>query len=331
MRLQTVESNAARALALPPFETPAWRRDFARGIRAALSASGARPPAYLRAALALLRADLAGTDLYEVSAPGESGNAKLAKNRAYTLAFTGASGADSGAFNPCPALGACADFCVLGATCGRARIAPEVIIGARARRLRAMRAHPVAAGARLAIDAARARRNADADGIARVVARLNVATDIGFESIPDIDALYARFSIDAYAYTKRPGAVRAARRNGGYTGRTRIVASWHEGIGEDFAAEYLSAGGTVAVVVAGLGVGAAARARLDTLRAMRVGGRMFPAVNGDETDDRTGDAPGSVIALAGKGPLASRRAEELDRADPAGFALRATDARLVWH
>jgi hypothetical protein len=318
--LPQIHPAARAALALPPFETPEWRADFGRGIRLALGAAGARP-GYLALAIDRMRDALEGTDLYEVSAPGASGNTKLAKNAAVTLAFTGASGADSGTFNPCPALGACASFCVLGATCGRARMAPDAIIGARRRRLIAMRAHPVAAGAMLASRAAAARRLANALGI-RCIARMNVGTDIGFESIPELTDMLGRFAIDAYAYTKRPAAVRSAMRGAGYAGATRIVYSYSERASDSLASQYLRAGGNVAVVVGGLGRTDPA----ESFDTFEIAGERFPIVSGDATDDRTTDAPGSVVALRGKGPLASSAG--LDSADPYGFAIRPDDPRL---
>ena len=311
---------ASAALALPPFETLEWREGFARGIRAAMSATGTAR--YLRGAIARLREDLGSTELFEVSAPHASGNTKLAKNASVTLAFTGASGADSGAYNPCPAIGACGGFCVLGPTCGRARMNPESIIGARARRLRAMREHPVAAGAELVRAAARAARIARALN-ARIVARLNVATDIGFETFPEIASLFTRFGIEAYAYTKRPSAVRLAMKNGGYANGTRVVYSWSERASEELASAYLANGGTVAAVVGGIG----RDAPTDHVAGVRFGETWWPVVNGDATDDRTTDPAGCVVLLKGKGPLANART--LDEADPYGFALRLTDARIA--
>ena len=308
------------ALALPAFDSPEWRADFARGIRAALAADGTRA-GYLRAALARMREALAPSELFEVARPHASANTKLAKNAAVTLSFTGASGADSGRWNPCPALGACGSFCVLGRTCGKASFDGDRIIGSRTRRLRALREFPVAAGVEFVRAAARARRVADAAG-ARIVARLNVGTDIGFESIPSVDETFGRFGIEAYAYTKRPSAVRLAMKGGGYVGRTRIVYSWSERAPEELASDYLRAGGTVAVVVGGIGRDAAT----DHAREVCFGGEWFPTINGDETDDRTTDAPGHAILLRGKGPLQTRA--NLATVDPAGFALRPDSPRI---
>jgi hypothetical protein len=336
MRLATIDpvtaalEPARRARALRAFETQEWRADFARGVRLACSIEGTRVPRYLRDALRRMRATLGPSELFEVSAPGDSGNAKLAKNASVTLAFTGASAGDSNRYNPCPNVGVCGSFCVLGSTCGLAAAGlAEHMIGARSRRLIAMREHPVAAGVELARACARARRLADSLGVPRVVARMNVGTDIGFESIDAVDAVLERFGIDAYAYTKRPGAVRAAMKRGGRIGRTRIVASWHERIGEDMVSDYLRAGGTVAVVVAGCGRTGAQRARaIDAIESMQIGGHRFPCVNGDTTDDRTTDPAGVVVLLAGKGPLSDADAERLDQVDPLGFSIRRTDPRL---
>ncbi len=321
LSLPQIHPAARAALGLPAFETPEWRSDFARGIRSALGAAGASP-AYLRSALARMRASLGASEIFEVSAPFASANTKLGKNATVTLAFTGASGADSARYNPCPALGACASACVLGATCGRARMNPAQIIGARARRLIAMREHPVAAGARLVIDAARARRLADAHA-ARIVARLNVATDIGFESMPEVAGCFERFGIDAYAYTKRPAAVRAALANGGTANGTRIVYSLSERASLPLAAGYLRAGGTVALVIGGLG-----RAPVTAhARAVVLEGQAFPVIDGDATDDRTQDPRGVVVGLRGKGMLSNP--SKLNAADPYGFAWRPTDPRIM--
>jgi hypothetical protein len=312
-------SPATAARALPPFETPEWRTNFARGIRAALRAEGRA--AYLSAAIAAMRDALGPSEMFEVSAPEQSGNAKLKKNQAVTLAFTGASGADSGRFNPCPAIGDCGKICVIGRTCGLAAAGlADHMIGARSRRLIAMREHPVAAGVELVRAAARAARLADSLGL-RTIARLNVGTDIGFESIPEVDSLFARFAINAYAYTKRPAAVRAALGAGGSVGRTRIVYSWSERVNETLAAEYLRAGGTVALVVGGIG----RAAPTDRFRAVRIGGQAFPMIDGDATDDRTTDPRGVVVALRGKGPLQSLVGVDA----VGGFALRPDDARLI--
>jgi hypothetical protein len=187
---------------------------------------------------------------------------------------------------------------------------------ARARRTRAIREHPVAAGIELARAAARARRLANNLGVRRVVARLNVATDLGFETIDAIDDAYQRFGVHAYAYTKRPSAVRAALANGGRVGRTRIVFSWSErtAAAPALAFDYLRAGGTVAVVFAGLGAGRYARPLPDSWNGFR-------CIDGDATDDRTTDPRGVVVALRGKGPLASPRTARA--ADPEGFAIHA--------
>lgn len=320
LALHQLPPSAAAALALPPFENPEWREGFARGIRAAMTATGTAR--YLRGAIARLREELGSTDLYEVAAPHASGNTKLAKNASVTLAFTGASGADSGAYNPCPAIGACGGFCVLGPTCGRARMNPESIIGARARRLRAMREHPVAAGAELVRAGARAARIARALDV-RTVARLNVATDIGFETFPEIAAMFQRFRIEAYAYTKRPAAVRLAMKGNGYANGTRVVYSWSERASEELAAAYLASGGTVAAVVGGIG----RDAPTDHVAGVRFGDRVWPVIDGDATDDRTTDPAGCVVLLKGKGPIASART--LEDADPYGFALRLTDSRIA--
>ena len=107
-----------------------------------------------------------------------------------------------------------------------------------------------------------------------------------------------------------------------------IVASWHEGMSERLAGDYLRSGGTVALVVAGLGRAEARSRRVDAIESVRIDGTSFPAINGDRTDDRTTDPAGVVVILGGKGPLAD--AASVESADPLGFSMRATDARLAW-
>lgn len=320
LALPQLPTVARSALALPAFDTPQWRADFARGIRAGMTATG--NPRYLRGALARMREALQGTELFEVAAPHASGNTKLAKNASVTVSFTGASGADSRVYNPCPAIGACGGFCVLGPTCGRARMNPGSIIGARARRLVAMREHPVAAGVEIVRACARAARLAEALEGARIVARWNVATDIGFEGIAELQTLQRAYGIEGYAYTKRPNAVRLAMKGGGYVGSTRIVYSWSERASEELASAYLAEGGTVAAVIGGVG-----RAEpTDAVESIRFGGTWWDVVNGDQTDDRTLDPAGYVVLLRGKGPLANPAT--LAENDSHGFALRLTDERV---
>lgn len=328
MNLPTIQP--AHRNAVPAFDSPEWRADFGRGIRAALGAEGTRP-AYIVRAMRDLRETLGSTDLWEVSAPHASSNGKLAKNASTTLAFSGAPASSSG-FNTCPASTAgCRAVCVLSDACGYAAIERRAgagsIMAARARRVLALRAHPVAAGASFVVAAARAARAGSATDT-RVVARLNVGTDIAWESMPEVCDTFARFGIEAYAYTKRPAPIRAAIRAGvPVLGRTRLVYSWSEAASESLAADFLSVGGSVAVVFAGLGAG---RHRQPMPRAFRLGGREWPTIDGDATDDRTTDRPASIVALAGKGPLATRNPARLAAANRHGFAIAPADPRVVW-
>jgi hypothetical protein len=327
MKLATIQPTAGHAL--PAFDSPEWRRDFARGMRAAFSAAGTRP-AYLVRALAAMRSTLGPSDLFEVAAPHQSSNGKLAKNAVATLAFTGAPDASSGRYDTCPASTAgCRALCVLSDACGYAAIERRAggvgtIMAARARRVIALREHPVAAGAELARCIARAARMADRYDV-RAVARLNVGTDLPWEQMPEIGAAFARFKVEGYAYTKRPHAVRLAMRTGGWANATRIVYSWSEDASPRLAVDYLRAGGTVAVVFAGLGIGAYA----DPMpRAFVIDGTAWTCIDGDATDDRTTDPPGCVVALRGKGPLATRDASRLAQANRHGFAVMPSDPRI---
>jgi hypothetical protein len=275
-----------------------------------------------------MREALAGTDLYEVAAPHQSANGKLAKNASTTLSYTGAPDLSSGAYSTCAASTAgCRSVCVLSNACGYAAIEERAGLGsimrARARRVIVLREHPVAAGVELVRAAARAARISRGTQT-RAVARLNVGTDLAWEAIPDVDSMLGRFGIASYAYTKRPNAVRAALRHGG---RTRIVYSWSECASEALASEYLGAGGTVAVVFAGLGAGQYKR---PMPRAFTLGGRSWRCIDGDATDDRTRDPRGVVVALRGKGPLASVTPARLAKANQYGFAIDPDDPRAVW-
>jgi len=277
-----------------------------------------------------MRDDLGPTELFEASAPHASANGKLAKNATATLAFTGAP-AESSGYNTCPASTAgCRALCVLSDACGYAaierRAGAHAIMDARARRVRALREHPVAAGAAFVQATARVARIAQAERV-RAVARLNVGTDLPWESIPEVCSTLARFRVHAYAYTKRPHAVRLAMKDSGIANGTRIVYSWSECASESLAAQYLAAGGTVAVVFAGLGVGN----RADPMpREFTIGGRAWRCINGDATDDRTRDPAGVVVALRGKGPLATRDRSRLAAANRHGFAINPDDARTIW-
>ena len=329
MKLATIQTRPT----LPPMDSPVWRADFARGVRAALGAEGTRPR-YLIDALRAMRETLGPTELFEVSAPHASANGKLAKNAAATLAFSGAPASSSGAYDTCPASTAgCRAVCVLSDACGYAAIERRAnprgvgaIMLARARRVVALREHPVAAGVEFARAAARTARVASAHGV-RAIARLNVGTDLPWESIPDACDTMRRFGIDPYAYTKRPHAVRLAMRSAGRANGTRVVYSWSECASEALAADYLRAGGTVAVVFAGLGVGTRAA---PFPRAFMLGGTEWRTINGDADDDRTRDPRGVVVALRGKGPLATRDPEKLAKANAHGFAIMPDDPRAIW-
>jgi hypothetical protein len=162
---------------------------------------------------------------------------------------------------------------------------------------------------------------------------LNVGTDLPFESMPAVADALGAFGIEAYAYTKRPAPIRAAIRAGfPVIGRTRLVYSWSESASEELACDFLGIGGNVAVVFAGLGVG---RYKRSMPRAFRLGEREWQCIDGDATDDRTTDdrttdALARIVALAGKGPLASVNASRLAQANRFGFAIDPTDPRVIW-
>lgn len=108
------------------------------------------------------------------------------------------------------------------------------------------------------------------------IVRLNVASDIRWEYVlPEAFATGRTF----YDYTKWPTSSRAPLDN------YRIVYSRNERDGDTPATDYLADGGTVAVV-------------FDTLPETWHG---FPVANGDAHDDRTEEAPGTVVGLVAKG------------------------------
>lgn len=194
------------------------------------------------------------------------GNAKLLKGdrRIYGLTLLPH---EAAGVNVCPfATDGCASACVL-MTAGRGVMSNV----RRAREVKTLFAatHPAAFLAILLGELAKL------EGSGAVV-RLNVASDIRWEVvIPEAFDL----DLDFYDYTKWPTGSRFPLAN------YRIVYSRNERDGDAPATDYLATGGTAAVVFSTLP---------DTWHG-------YPVIDGDLHDDRTAEAPGTVVGLKAKG------------------------------
>lgn len=211
--------------------------------------------------------------------PGPDSNAKLAKGDRLIYGLTLLPHEAAGV-NVCPfATEGCAAACVL-MTAGRG-----VMSNVRhAREVRTLFAaeHPAAFLSVLMFELRKIAAKGDA------VVRLNVASDIRWELV-----LPEAFELDLafYDYTKWPVGSRTELDN------YRIVYSRNERDGDAPAREYLANGGTTAVVFSALP---------ETWHG-------FPVINGDEHDDRTVEAPGTVVGLLAKGSAKS---------DASGFVVQ---------
>lgn len=201
-------------------------------------------------------------------------NSKLAKSAVPTVSLTLAPWTASG-INVCPAATVeCRGACVL-MTAGRGTF-PNVR-AARVLRTRFLAEHPQAAVTLLGEEIASA-----ADAFGDVIVRLNVASDIPFERVAP--ALFTIPGARFYDYTKLDPTTR------GIPGRYRIVYSYAGMQSERRARDYVTVGGTVAVVFA-------------TPRGAELPAtwRGFPVLDGDVTDDRTADPAGYIVGLRAKG------------------------------
>lgn len=173
----------------------------------------------------------------------------------------------------------CTAMCVL-ATGGRSSFAP--IRAARVAKTRALAEHPQAFVTLLAheIRAAVARHGG-------IDLRLNVASDLRWERIaPELLAIPG---VRAYDYTKAPASQRTV--DPSYH-LTFSVSERGASVGE--ALEWLRSGGNAAVVFE-----RPTRGAWDGL--LPDAWESFPVVDGDVSDSRVDDAPGTVVGLRAKG------------------------------
>jgi hypothetical protein len=134
--------------------------------------------------------------------------------------------------------------------------------------------------------------------------RLNCASDLPWERVAGF--LESLPEIALFDYTKIRARIEDRGLAKGSARPYRLAYSVSERRGSSAAAaSVLDAGGTATLVVAGL----RRRASDGTYRygsvpsRVRIAGRWFPAVAGDDTDRRDLDPLGCVVILAGKGPL----------------------------
>jgi hypothetical protein len=133
----------------------------------------------------------------------------------------------------------------------------------------------------------------------RCAVRLNGTTDILWERIPvtlDGDVMFTNImeafpDVQFYDYTKVPAK---GRRLGSLPANYHLTYSLSEREGaEDHAREYIAAGYSVAVVFA------AKKGALPTVSTVL--GSPLPVIDGDKTDCRFLDTPGSIVGLSMKG------------------------------
>ena len=234
------------------------------------------------------------TALTVVQTPdGRVHQTKLAKNDAATVGLTiqSAGGCrvvlDDGRvmiLHTCPDAGACAGVCVLQH--GRGEWAR--VRAARDWRTFVLWADPAGFAVRV-----RAELGAAAARHGRILARLNVASDIPWHLVPEVLDVPG---VAAYDYTKAPDVLNG---NGWAAGNYRRVYSWSEKSDPCRVAAFLAAGGTVAMVTdRGKGDPVVPWVALD--------GRAFPVVDGDASDDRVSDPAGCIVDLYAKGRARER-------------------------
>lgn len=207
-----------------------------------------------------------------------AGNAKTAKNERATFGLALAPADASGVANVCErATVACRNACVL-VTAGKGRV-PNVV------RARAVRTEFLATDPQAFVTVVASELRAGVAKYGAIGFRPNVAADIRWERVAP--ALLTMDGVHAYDYTKYDPTTERDTLGGRY----RLVYSVSERPGsDDVAVRYLQTGGTVAVVFA-----------VKRGHALPATWNGFPVVDGDETDDRTGDPAGSVVGLRAKG------------------------------
>ena len=228
----------------------------------------------------------------------EKGN----KAGALTAIFYGAASSLSG-INMCPWAGSCA-FACLGHTTGNMKFASVQ----RAQVLKALWFHffPVSFVETLKAEIRLKELQAMALGKTCAI-RLNGSTDILWERYLDM----AEFpNVQFYDYTK-------AR----HSSRKNLAPNYHLTFSLDekpnsmaWATEWLDAGSSVAVVVAGEHGTKLAAAKKAAKHIIANGWRGYPVIDGDKNDARFEDKPGHWVALYAKGQEA--------QADTSGFVQR---------
>ena len=205
--------------------------------------------------------------------------------------------------NLCPWAGSCAGAC-LGHTTGRLRFENSQ----KAQVLKALWFHffPVDYIDTLKKEIARKELQAMAQGKTCAI-RLNGSTDILWERYLDMNEFP---NVQFYDYTK---ARRSSRKN--------LAPNYHLTFSLDekpssmaWATEWLEAGSSVAVVVAGEQGTKLAAAKKAAKHIIANGWNGFPVIDGDKNDARFEDKPGHWVALYAKGQEA--------QADTSGFVQR---------
>lgn len=205
--------------------------------------------------------------------------------------------------NLCPWAGSCA-FACLGHTTGRLRFEQSQ----KAQVLKALWFHffPEDFIATLKKEIARKELEAMAQGKTCAI-RLNGSTDILWERYLDMSEFP---NVQFYDYTK-------AR----HSSRKNLASNYHLTFSLDekpnsmtWATEWLDAGSSVAVVVAGEQGTKLAAAKKAAKHIITNGWRGYPVIDGDKNDARFEDKPGHWVALYAKGQEA--------QADTSGFVQR---------
>lgn len=284
--------------------------EHAAAMRAAVTAVDAMRPAERRTYAAAMRRRFAEwrplVSLEPRPVPftleGE-GNMKIGKNDARTVTYTGAPSTSARAvltmsdgeavrvvLDSCPHSGACAAVCVLKSGNGRY---PSVAAGRAWRTLCAYMDPAGWAAVR------RAELIGAADRHGAIVERGDTGTEHGIiDMVPELYADTPRGGIvRGYDYGKRPSILQGD----GWSadGHHRTTYSWSESSNTRAVVRFLERGGTVAMVTD-------TRKGEPVPSAVEIGGRWWPTVDGDESDNRLEDPAGVVVILRAKGAAATR-------------------------
>lgn len=185
------------------------------------------------------------------------------------------------------------------ATAGKGGLAS--VESARRARTRFLAEHPREAGVILAAELAAARARHGAIGM-----RWNVNADIRWELVvPDMLQHYAAGGVRSYDYTKWP----PRHRQGAAAVGLHLTYSAHERMSVADIAAMIGQGRNVSIVFDA--------SKQTVVQAVADGLRWqgLPLTDGVSTDDRTGDAPGTVVALAALGRAKGDRSGFVRHAD----------------